>query len=394
MAKSDGKARAPRGTSGASGGSLGDRAREFLTVGNLMSLPATLVMLRKFVGSINWKQAQAEIEGELQRKVVILGLANSGKSTLFNTLRGTYGSAVSSEAGTTKTLVRGGFGPFLLIDTPGHLRDVQEAGLEEAAVAVYLLDAQHGLRKQDVEMIKRIRATEKSVVVALNKVDLMKTDPDEEAARLAAQLGLQDIIPISARSGDNVAAELIPALIETSPEAAMILGRQLPNYRRDAANKLVRTAALISLAAGLEPIPLVDIPILLGNQIRMVLRIAAIYGEPLTASYARELVATMAGGLLLRYLAEEAAKAVPFGGDLVSGAIAAAGTWSLGQVAIEYFEGGKKLGRKQVNEIFNRYYRQYREQHMERELAKEKGAPAGLLKSPSVVDAKADTQRK
>lgn len=392
MANSDGKARASRGTGGDSGGTLSDRAREFLTVGNLVSLPATLAMLRKFVGSINWKQAQAEVESELRRKVVILGLANSGKSTLFNTLRGTYASAVSSEPGTTKTLVRGGFGPFLLIDTPGHLRDLQEAGLEEAAVALYLLDAQKGLRREDFEMIKRIRESEKPLVVALNKSDLLK-DPDDAAAEAAAKLGTQDVIPISARSGGNVAEELLPALIETSPEAAMILGRQLPNYRRDAANKQVRTAALISLAAGLEPIPLVDIPILLGNQIRMVLRIAAIYGEPLTANYARELVATMAGGLLLRYLAEEAAKAVPFGGDLVSGAIAAAGTWSLGQVAIEYFEGGKKLGRKQINDIFQRYYRQYREQHMERELAKEKSAPAGLLKAPSVVvDAKADRQ--
>jgi uncharacterized protein (DUF697 family) len=258
--------------------------------------------------------------------------------------------------------VRGGFGPFLLIDTPGHLRDVQEAGLDEAAVAVYLLDAQHGLRKQDVEMIKRIRATEKPLVVALNKVDLMKADPDEEAARLAAQLGLQDIIPISARSGDNVTAELIPALIETSPEAAMILGRQLPGYRRAAANKLVRTAALISLAAGLEPIPLVDIPILLGNQIRMVLRIAAIYGEPLSARHFRELIPTVIGGLLFRYLAEEAAKIVPIGGDLVAGAIAAAGTWSLGMVAVEYFESGKKLSGDQLRDLFDRFYQKYRAQ--------------------------------
>jgi small GTP-binding protein len=381
MANSDGKARPSR----SAGGSLADRARDLLTVGNLMSLPGILAMLRKFLDSVNWSHAAKEIEGELQRKVVILGLANSGKSTLFNTLRGTYGSAVSPEAGTTKTLVRGGFGPFLLIDTPGHLRDAQEAGLEEAAVAIYLLDAQHGLRKQDVEMIKRIRETEKALVVALNKSDLLR-DADDAAAEAAAKLGTQDVIPISARSGDNIAAELIPALIETSPEAALILGRQLPAYRLEAANKQVRTAALISLAAGLEPFPLVDIPILLGNQIRMVLRIAAIYGEPLTASHARELVATMAGGLLLRYLAEELAKAVPFGGDLVSGAIAAAGTWSLGQVAIEYFEGGKKLGRKQVNDIFNRYYHLYREQHMERQLAKEQGAPAGLLKAPETTD--------
>lgn len=403
MANSD-KGRRSRGKdgkddkAGKGAGDLADRARGLLTPGVLLGIPGNIFLLRKFLDSVNWKQAQAEIEGELRRKIVFLGLPNSGKSTLFNTLRGRYASAVSVEEGTTKTLVRGGFGPFLLIDTPGHLPDIQQAGLEEAAVAVYLIDAQRGLRKEDAQAIKKIKESGKPLVVALNKVDLLNADPDEEAARLAAQLGVQDVIPISAQKGENVAEELIPALIETSSEAAFVLGRQFPGYRREAANKLVRTAALISLAAGLEPIPLVDIPILLGNQIRMVMRIAALYGEPVTAAYARELVATVAGGLALRYLAEQAAKAVPFGGDLVSGAIAAAGTWSLGQVAIEYFEGGKTFNRRQLNDIFSRYYHQYRAQHLEREMAKgqaAKGAPVGLLGRPIVVEEdRADTKGK
>src|SRR5262249_41074544 len=114
-------------------GELGGRAREVLTVPNLLSIPSNPAMLRRFIGSVNGKLAQEEIEGELQRKVAILGLANSGKSTLFNTLRGQYASPVSATAGTTKSLVRGSFGPFMLIDTPGHLPDLQQAGMDEAA---------------------------------------------------------------------------------------------------------------------------------------------------------------------------------------------------------------------------------------------------------------------
>ena len=105
------------------------------------------------------------------------------------------------------------------------------------------------------------------------------------------------------------------------------------------------------------------IPILLGNQIRMVLRVAAIYGEPLSARHFRELVPTVIGGLLFRYLAEETAKIVPFGGDLVAGAIAAAGTWSLGMVAIEYFESGKRLSGDQLRDMFDRFYQKYRAQN-------------------------------
>lgn len=349
--------------------------RNLLTIGNLAKLPANLNTVRKFMAAVNWNAAQEEVRGELGHRVAILGLPNSGKSTLFNTLRGRYTSPVSAEAGTTKELVRGEFGPFLLIDTPGHIPDLQASALTEASAVIYLLDAGQGIRGQDYSNVTELIQHEKPIVLALNKADMLGEAADEAAAEAAARLHTRDVIPISARDGSNVAEELIPALIDTSPEAALAVGRELPAFRRQAAQKLVRTSALVSLAAGLEPIPLVDIPILLGTQIRLVLRIAALHNEPLTAKHVRELVVTIAGGLAMRYLAEEAAKAVPFGGDLVSGAIAAAATWAIGQVAIEYFEGGKTFSRTQVNQLFARLYRRYREENVQEQLLKAQSRP-------------------
>ena len=371
-------------TPGATRARLGMRPKDLLTISNLTKLPSNLAIVRRFINAVNFKAAQEDVEGELKHKVAILGLANSGKSTLFNALRGRYTSAVSPQAGTTTTLVRGQWGPFALIDTPGHLPDLQDDAVQEAAAVVYLLDASEGLRAQDVALVSKMRLSDKPLVVALNKADLLRTGADEAAAEAAARLHIRDVIPISARTGDNVGEELIPAIIDTSPQAALALGRALPQYRRDAANKVVRTAALVSLVAGLEPIPLIDIPVLLGNQIRLVMRVAALYNEPLGGKPTRELFATIATGLLFRYIAEEAAKAVPFGGDLVSGAIAAAGTWALGQVAIEYFEGGKQLNRRQIREIFNRFYSQYRERGDEQKLLAEAKHPA--LIDPTVPD--------
>lgn len=350
-------------------------ARKLLTVGNLAKLPSSLNTVRKFMAVVNWNAAQAEVQGELGHHVAILGLPNSGKSTLFNTLRGSYTSPVSAEEGTTKELVRGSFGPFLLIDTPGHIPDLQETALHEASAVIYLLDAGQGIRGQDYVNVTELIQHEKPMVLALNKADMLGDAADEAAAEAAARLHAHDVIPISARDGGNVAEELIPALIDTSPEAALAIGRELPVFRRQAAQKLVRTSALVSLAAGLEPIPLVDIPILLGTQIRLVLRIAALYNEPMNAKHARELVFTIAGGLAMRFVAEEAAKAVPFGGDLVSGAIAAAATWTIGQVAIEYFEGGKRFSRSQVNELFTRFYRRYREENVAERLLETEARP-------------------
>lgn len=364
---------------------FGRRSRSLFSFATIASIPTNLAALRRFLNSLNWQAAQREIQEELQRKVAIVGLANSGKSTLFNTLQGAYLSPVSATAGTTTDLVRGTLGPFALIDTPGHLPDIQQAAIGEAAVVIYLLDAAEGLRPHDAALVAQLQGMEKALVIALNKVDLLGAGADEAASHAAARLHVQDVIPISARNGDNITEELLPALIETSPEAAVVLGSRLPRFRREAANKLTHTAMLVSLAAGLEPIPLVDIPILLSTQIRLVLRVAAVYGEPMNAQHARELFVTIASGLAFRYVAEELAKAVPFGGDLVSGAIAAAGTWAIGQVAIEYFEGGKTLSRRQLSELFSRFYRRYREEHPAQAVLPA-GAPRAALPAPIARD--------
>jgi uncharacterized protein (DUF697 family) len=110
----------------------------------------------------------------------------------------------------------------------------------------------------------------------------------------------------------------------------------------------------------------------------MVLRLAALYGEPLSAQYIRELIAAIAGGLLMRFLAEEASKAVPFGGDFLSGAIAAGGTWAMGRVAIEYFESGKQLDRAQLREMFNQLYARFRRFQNPNDAVQQLAGPQGI----------------
>jgi small GTP-binding protein len=340
----------------------GRRGSGILTAENLRKIPSTLGTLRSFMDAVNWQSAENDVQKDLQRKVVIVGLANTGKSTLFNKIQGRYRSSVSAVPGTTRSNVQGMFGPFTLIDTPGHLPDAQEDTAREAAVIVFLIDGSRPLRDEDRQLFKRLQSLKRPMLVALNKADMIKGNPEHAAEQIAQALGVQDVIPISAITGLNIAQDLIPAMIEASPEAALAIGRDLPEFRRAAGERLIRNAALISLTAGLEPIPFVDIPIILGNQVRMILRLGAIYGEPLSMQHVRELIGAILGSLALRYLAEEAAKAVPFGGDFVSGAIAGAGTWAIGSVALEYYESGKKLTGSQMRATFNRIYDRLRTQ--------------------------------
>ncbi len=119
-------------------------------------------------------------------------------------------------------------------------------------------------------------------------------------------------------------------------------------YRREIGRRLVRSAGLLNAIIAAEPIPGIDIPLLLASQVRMVLRIAATYGESLSVRHARELLTTMAGGVALRYLAAELGKLVPGPGWLIGAAVTGLGTLAIGRVAVAYFESGKRLTPEQL----------------------------------------------
>lgn len=355
-----------------------------LGVSALKNLPANIGMVQGLMKAINWNQAQQDVMQGLSNTVAIVGMPNTGKSTLFNQMKGQMLSPVSAQVGTTRTLVRTDFGPFTLIDTPGHLPDVMESGMEQASVVVFLLDAARGLQAEDRELYNSIRKLEKPTIIAVNKVDTLRGGEkgDQIATEMAVLLGFPGIIPISAKNGRNVAEELIPAIIDASPEAALAIGRELPAYRRQAAQRIIRNATLVSLAAGIEPIPFVDIPILLGTQARLVLRLAALYGEPMdnteAIKHARELITTMVGGLAFRYLAEQVAKLVPFGGDFVAGAIAGAATWSIGEVALEYYENGKRLSPSRLQQLYKSAFLRFRKEKTSDELLAEARSESAL----------------
>jgi small GTP-binding protein len=359
----------------------------------LKNLPANINMVQNFMKVVDWKRVQAEVLEGFNNKVVIVGQPNTGKSTLFNKIIGHALSPASATAGTTKTLVQTDFGPFTLVDTPGHLPDVAESGMKQASVIVFLLDAARGIQDKDRELYAAIKKLNKPTVIAVNKVDTLqgRNAGDQYATEVAIMLEAFGVIPVSAKTGENIVEELLPAIIEASPEAALAIGRELPKFRRASAQRVIRNSTVLSLAAGLEPIPFVDIPILLGIQLRLVLSLAALYGEKLDSTnamlHARELIATMAGGLGLRFLAEQAAKAVPFGGDFVAGAIAGAATWSIGEVALEYYESGKHLDPRRVRQLYGEFYRRFHQEKMAEQLQDQANKQRGFeARKPDLSD--------
>jgi uncharacterized protein (DUF697 family) len=257
-------------------------------------------------------------------------------------------------------------GPFLLVDTPGfgEVGGVDRASLarsaaEDADVAVLVLDGAAGLHQSDHDLYTSLQAARVPLVVALNKIDLIKRDVSDVLDDVERKLGTT-VIPISAKTGAGVAERLIPAIVEAHPWMAVALGRALPAYRRQLSRRLISSAAVLNAIIAAEPIPGLDIPLLLASQVRLVLRIAATYGESLSVRHARELLTTIAGGVALRYLAAQLGKLVPGPGWLVGAAVTGLGTWAIGRVAVAYFESGKRLTPQQLRQRYKRLLRRPR----------------------------------
>lgn len=116
------------------------------------------------------------------------------------------------------------------------------------------------------------------------------------------------------------------------------------------AAKLVNRFAVWSGAAGLIPLPIVDVFAVGGLQLQMLRRISQLYNVPFSENRGKALIASLAGALIPASSgigAASALKFVPVIGTLASGFImpvlSAGATYAIGKAFIEHFATGGTL---------------------------------------------------
>lgn len=117
-----------------------------------------------------------------------------------------------------------------------------------------------------------------------------------------------------------------------------------PFVRRPLSVDAVNATSVQNAGVGLVVfIPGADMPIMTLNQAKMLLQIAAAYGEPMSMERVKELAAVVGGAFALRSVARQVVAFVPALGWAVKAAIGYTGTQAMGRAAIEYFEEGGSL---------------------------------------------------
>ncbi len=164
--------------------------------------------------------------------IAIVGRPNVGKSALFNRIVGRRIAIVHNEPGVTRDRVsaeaefRGR--PYTLVDTGGIglvrrekstdvivKATVEQVGLaiEAAQVIILVVNVQEGVVPLDREVATRLRLCGKPVLVAVNKVDTSRVEP--QAMEFSA-LGFEKIFPVTAIHGEGIEA-LVEAAIALLP---------------------------------------------------------------------------------------------------------------------------------------------------------------------------------
>ena len=178
-------------------------------------------------------------------RVAIVGRPNAGKSTLINHLIGEERLLTSPEAGTTRDSiaveVKWKGRDFRLFDTAGLRRRSRiEQKLEKlsvadalravrfAEVAVLLMDAQNRFEEQDLRIADLIEREGRSLVIAVNKWDLIDGKPGQiSALRKDADHWLPQVagVPIVAVSG--LLGEGIDRLMQAIVEAYAVWNKRV-----------------------------------------------------------------------------------------------------------------------------------------------------------------------
>ena len=233
-----------------------------------------------------------------------------------------------------EALVRGG-DPTAIRDLSGH--ELTDYDLEGAEAIVYVVDGETASPADEAAF--RL-ADRKSVDVVCILVTPTGALPSTDLPFVPAT----EVIPVLPTEAPPVerVAERLAALAE---DTNYVLAAKLPAVRKAICDGIVRRFARQNGILGAAIfIPGADLPALTVNQIRMVLRIAAAHGQEIDRDRAVELLAVLGAGFGFRALARELAGFVPGPGWALKGGIAYAGTKTLGEAAIRYFEAGGRAG--------------------------------------------------
>ena len=149
--------------------------------------------------------------------ITIAGRPNVGKSSLMNAMIGEKIAIVSAKPQTTRSRIMGVLTgtdyQVVFLDTPGihdpktclgeyMMHSVKDA-LDGTDTILAIFDVTH-ISEGDIQIAEKLKGKKVPVILALNKIDLATPEQILASTAKAAELGFEEIVPVSAKTRNGI----------------------------------------------------------------------------------------------------------------------------------------------------------------------------------------------
>jgi GTP-binding protein Era len=199
----------------------------------------------------------------------IIGKPNVGKSTLLNSIVGQKIAITTHKPQTTRNRITGirnlENAQIIFVDTPGlhkaksplavSMVNAAREVLSEVDVVMLLVDAESGIRADDLDIIASLKETGTPAIAVINKIDAVRKEDllpmIEELSRL---FPFKEIVPVSAIKNFNV-ERLEQVIAGYLPEGPQLFHEEIPYstavvvdlFKEDETKNLIRIQAVIQV---------------------------------------------------------------------------------------------------------------------------------------------------
>jgi uncharacterized protein (DUF697 family) len=248
---------------------------------------------------------------------------------------------IAGAPGPARELLEGltaGGDPLAVRDLTGA--EVSSYDVEGAGLLLYVIEGQNASAEDENVLQLADRKSVETICVLVGASSAEPVDVPFVLATSVVHARKSHVLPVE---------EIVELIAERGDERAYTWAARLPALRpavvEETIEKFSRQNGILGVAIF---VPGADMPVLTLNQIRMVFRLAAAYGEEIDRDRALEVLAVIGAGLGFRTIARQALGVVPAVGWAIKGGIAYAGTQAVGRAAAAFFEKG---GQQRLKEL-------------------------------------------
>jgi uncharacterized protein (DUF697 family) len=184
---------------------------------------------------------------------------------------------------------------------------------------------------------------------ALSHFDALAEVVINDAAGKTADMSTQsssESIPREKAAAQSRAEDVFDAELSKEPPCKLVRVR-VTSDRETRAMKIVKTWSQWSVAAGIVPVPLMDVALVSGIQVKMIYDLCKVYDVPFEKKSVLAVASGLVGGSfsagIARMLGEMALKSIPYVEQVMQPTLSFATTYSMGYVFVKHFESAGTL---------------------------------------------------